>query len=283
MPVTSFIAHPESSMSRRAEVIIVTLIVLLVGGLAVTAVARVRGDQARTECKINLGMLGIGLHNYHDTYAHFPAGTLPNPDVPPERRLSWYVGAWAYVGDGQMGPLLIDKSVPWDYEINLVPGWRQGGQPVPLGEFRPWLCPSNSRKSDPGMPALAHYVGLAGVGGDAALLTVEDKRAGVFGYDRKTRLDDIKDGTGTTLLVIETMRDNGPWTAGGRPTVRGLDPAQPPYFGRDGQFSSGHRGVTNAVFVDGSVRSLKAEIAPDVFEALATIAGDEQVGRVGDD
>jgi prepilin-type processing-associated H-X9-DG protein len=133
------------------------------------------------------------------------------------------------------------------------------------------------------MPGLAHYVGVAGVGEDAALLPVEDKRAGVFGYDRRTRPEDIRDGTGTTLMVVETATDNGEWTAGGRATVRGLDPDHPPYLGRHGQFSSYHRAVTNALFVDGSVRALGSGMAPEVFEALATIAGGEDVGQVGDE
>jgi hypothetical protein len=40
--------------------------------------------------------------------------------------------------------------------------------------------------------------------------------------------------------------------------------------------------VSNAVFVDGSVRCL-GTVAPEVFEDLATIAGDEQASRVGDE
>jgi prepilin-type processing-associated H-X9-DG protein len=132
------------------------------------------------------------------------------------------------------------------------------------------------------MPSVIHYVGVAGVGEDAALLPVGDLRAGVFGYDRKTRPEDIKDGFSRTLMVVETNRDNGPWTAGGRPTVRGLDPAQPPYLGRCGQFGSGHDrgGKTNALFADGSVRYLllKGGMSAETFEALATIAGGDEVG-----
>jgi prepilin-type processing-associated H-X9-DG protein len=149
-----------------------------------------------------------------------------------------------------------------------------------------WLtCPSNPSRGEPGMPGLAHYVGVAGVGEGAASLPLEDRRAGVFGHDRKTRPEDIKDGTSTTLMVVETATDNGPWTAGGRATARGLDPDRPPYLGRDGQFSSYHLhgAVTNALFVDGSVRALRAGMAPEVSEALATIAGGEEVGQVGDE
>jgi prepilin-type processing-associated H-X9-DG protein len=82
----------------------------------------------------------------------------------------------------------------------------------------------------------------------------------------------------TTLLLIETATENGPWTAGGRPTVRGLESNGTPYVGRQTQFSTFHRhGVTNALFADGSVRELREGLAPKVIEALATIAGGEEV------
>jgi prepilin-type processing-associated H-X9-DG protein len=134
------------------------------------------------------------------------------------------------------------------------------------------------------LPCLTHYVGVAGVGEDAAFLPVDDPRAGVFGYDWTTRLGDIKGGASMTLLLIETATDNGPSTAGGKPMVKGIDPDRPPYLGRRGQFNSDHPGdVTNALFVDGSVRPLRSGMAPEVFQAMATIGGHEDVGTVGAD
>ncbi len=233
-------------------------------------------------------MLGLGLANYHETYGQFPPGTVPNPLLPPEKRLSWYVEAWAFVGDGQVG-LLIDKAAEWDYHLNIVPkctlrdangGWRV----VDVGEWLTWRCPANTNQADPGMPGLTHYVGVAGAGLDAPSLSGVDARAGVFGYDRTTRRVDIKDGISTTLLLIETATENGPWTAGGRPTVRGLEPDGVAYLGRPAQFSSFHRGnVANALFADCSVRGLRPDMAPEVLEALATIAGGEDVGRFGEE
>jgi prepilin-type processing-associated H-X9-DG protein len=94
-----------------------------------------------------------------------------------------------------------------------------------------------------------------------------------------------------TVVVMETNRENGPWTAGGFPTVRGLDPAGRRYLGAGGQFSSGHSSwawlssshtVTNVVYADGSVRGLTESVSPQVLEALVTIAGGEEVGPVGD-
>jgi hypothetical protein len=139
-----------------------------------------------------------------------------------------------------------------------------------------------------GNPALTSYVGIAGVGADAAALPRNDPRCGFFGYDRHIKLADIKDGLSNTLLVTETSAENGPWAAGGPSTVRGVDPGQQPYIAEQGPFGAPHRPrnewhfariepLANAALADGSVRPLSGSISPQVFEALATIAGGEQV------
>lgn len=85
-----------------------------------------------------------------------------------------------------------------------------------------------------------------------------------------------------TIMVAETATANGLWVAGGPGTVRGLDPAQPPYLGARGQFSSKHVGVANFVFGDCSVRAFRPSLSPKVFEAMATIAGGEKLGQLDD-
>lgn len=90
-------------------------------------------------------------------------------------------------------------------------------------------------------------------------------------------IEDIKDGTSTTMLLAETVSIRGPWTAGGPGTVRGLDPSQQPYIGAKRQFGGAHRGGAMVAFADGSVRFLSGSIDSKVFEALSTIAGGERV------
>jgi prepilin-type processing-associated H-X9-DG protein len=87
------------------------------------------------------------------------------------------------------------------------------------------------------------------------------------------------------MFIAETSWENGPWTAGGFPTVRGLAFNGMPYFGKNGQFCAVHRRsvlsngpmLTNIVFADGSVRAFSETIEPKVFEAMATIAGGEAI------
>jgi prepilin-type processing-associated H-X9-DG protein len=127
------------------------------------------------------------------------------------------------------------------------------------------------------MPGWTWYVGVAGVGRDAPALPGGHPRAGVFGYDRQTRVADITDGVATTVMLAETSSANGPWTTGGPATVRGLDPGRQPYIGRNRQFGGTHRGGVIVAFADGSVRFLSESIDRKVFEALATIAGGESL------
>jgi hypothetical protein len=85
-------------------------------------------------------------------------------------------------------------------------------------------------------------------------------------------LSDIVDGANSTILLIETNHEPGPWIAGGRPTVRGLELNAAPHLGSDGQFGGLH--VTcPAVMADASVRQLSNETDASVLAAMMTIAG----------
>jgi hypothetical protein len=125
---------------------------------------------------------------------------------------------------------------------------------------------------------LTHYVGVAGLGADAASYVEADKNFGywgIFGYDRRTKLSDIeaKDGLANTMMMIQVPpMPRSPWLAGGGSTIRGVpdnkDPIRPfvstTYQGKKG---------TYVLMADGSVRFVFDTIDPAVFKALATWQG----------
>src|SRR5579872_4279639 len=264
-------------MRRRITLAVLTVVALLGGGLVVLAVERVRHAATRVQCVNNLKQIGLGLHNYYDTYNYLPAGSVSNEKLSCDRRLTWFVNLVPFVD--QLS-LVLDPSRPWDAEENRRPRWRDGGDTgqvieKELGEFKLFCCPANPNKAGPDSASFTHYVGIAGVGPDAAEWGPHYPGIGVFGCERRTRFEDITDGLAATLMVAETARANGPWTAAGTPTVRGLDPAGGPYFGAAGQFSGTHRYspnvfvtrlplATNVVFADGSVRSFSEAVSPQV-------------------
>lgn len=241
----------------------------VLSGLLFVAINRVRDAANRATCYNNLKQLGIGVNNFSSANSEqFPGATMFNPQLPVERRLSWLVALYPYL---EATPFYhrIDRARSWDAKANRF---------VALWGLRSLHCPALS-----GVPPVSpfdptHYVGITGVGNDAGDLPLENKRAGVLGDGRTVRHRDVTDGLAFTLLASETLQVEGSWAAGGRPTVRGIEPDRLPLLGRAGQFGSGHYGATtNVLLADGSVRVLTASVNPRIVAALATLAGGEDV------
>jgi hypothetical protein len=230
--------------------------------LLLPAVQQAREAARRAQDANNLKQIGLANHNYHDVKQTFPRGTLKEAaELKVEERLSWLAALLPYLEQ--------DRA----YQ-NLAPN-------------EPWNSPQNRKATDlkmtaflnPAVPLgkqqnVTHYVGVAGVGKDAATLKNDDKRTGVFGYDRETPVTDIRDGLAQTLMALGVRQRIGPWGQGGPSTIRGLS-AQPFIGGPDG-FGTNAQGV-NALMCDGSVRFLSRSIDPGIMEALATKNGQETV------
>jgi hypothetical protein len=244
----------------------------------------VRRAAARSQCANNLKQIALALHNYADTnpvghWSALPAGTVPSADLAPDSHLSWVVALLPYVEQDHLYRQ-VRLAEAWDAEDNL---------PATRTPLKLMHCPDWGREADPNPPYLTVYVGVTGVGPDAATLPLGDRRAGAFGQDRRLALADFTDGMSNTLLVLESARDNGPWARGGRTTLRGLDPADQPYLGAGRPFGGTHfaensvfgRGKPvgcNAAMADGSVHFFRAAVSPQALEALATAAGGDDAG-----
>ena len=254
-------------MTRNRRVVVLSLsgLVLAAAALAalVSAVSTVRGKGQQTECQSRLRMLGLGLVQHATSRGYYPAAVVPNDQLPLDRRLSWFFKTMQYI---QSMPEWAVETEPWDSPGNRKWSTRDI-----------WLfhCPSVSGDHPGG---LTQFVGITGVGRDSPRLPREHPRAGVFGFDRSARFDELKDVASTTLLIVETAERNGRWLSGGDPTVRPIDPARRPHVGRGRPFGGLHRGGANAVFADGSVRFIPDSVDPKVLEALGTVAGGEAVG-----
>jgi prepilin-type processing-associated H-X9-DG protein len=261
---------------------VILLSVACVVGLAIEAS---RNAGLRMACQSNLHQICLALFSYSTASGSFPPATLPRADQPPERRLSWVVLILPWTDYFQNVEIMFEPNRPWDSPENLRPRCKlyemEGPDRVVESMELPGLpvarCPARLEEAAHGSGKFTSYVGIAGLGTDAPTLPVGHARAGVFGYDRQTRLEDFKDGISATMMLAETELANGPWTAGGPATVRGLDPSRQPYIGRGRQFGGLHRGGVNLAFADGSVRFLSETIDRKVFEALSTVAGGESL------
>jgi prepilin-type processing-associated H-X9-DG protein len=228
----------------------------------------------RVECLNNLRQIGSAAQAYHNDHQSFPPGTLSNADLPPERRLSWFVALPPYLQE--KGPA-IDKLRELDGKIDLSRAWDDpANAPAAATDVYLCRCPADAGADPRVNPGHATYVGIAGVGPDAAQVPLTDPRAGAFGYDRVLRRDDLTAGAAPTLFAVETTRDNGPWTAGGPPTVRGVDPDDAPPLGPGRPFGGLHPGGANVLWADGSGGFMRDTVSPAFFAWSSRIHRDEE-------
>jgi prepilin-type processing-associated H-X9-DG protein len=254
----------------------------VVVGVVVTFSAKVRAASNLKVCQFNLQHVALfAAHHAHpppdlpqDKLRHeVPAGTVVLMGVPPDERLSWVVAVLPGL-DQKRTPAAavlaaIDQSQPWPAE---------GNQQAARTRLASFLCPGNPPEAVPDQPAPTQYVGIAGLGPDAATLALPSPRAGCFRYDAPTPFEAITDGLSQSLLFGERSGDVGPWLRGGPATLRGLDdaPGATLLIAVGGQFGGNHLGVANWAFADGSVRTLTDRIDPKVLYGLATIAGQKR-------
>jgi hypothetical protein len=256
----------------------------------------VRGVTAMSDRRSHIHELSAALQAYHEKQSHFPRGTVPRPSDGlhvlgwrPDQRLSWMTQILPYLANGEFKAMkLDDANKAWyEYEragFTVIPHFLA---PVSSTDSLSFLVEyPNLTLKGPGRWAATHFVGIAGVGLDAAEYRDGDaataKLRGVFGYDRQTKKDDIKDGLEQTIAVIQVPPvPKSPWIAGGGSTVRGvaddLDCVRPfvcaKYKNKDGKEEDG----TFAIMADGKVRFIPASIDPKIFQALCTIAGGEKI------
>lgn len=261
----------------RIEVLVLILIAALAFALGIPYLLHSREDAKRIDCRDKLKRYGKALENVHKETGAFPPGTLGDPAFPPDRRWSWVFAVTPFLEqESLIVPLKLKQ--PSDDLANLPEmfEWRnRNGTTTTSRAWNPFACPSGFNDKDADGQILATYIGIAGLGEDAATLPKFSERAGVWGYERKTSIVDIADGTENTISIIETAHDRGSWYRGGPATVRGFKRDAPaPVGAGDAQFGGFHTGEASALFADGSVRSLSKQIDPEVFGALTTIAGE---------
>jgi hypothetical protein len=262
---------------------------------------QIRGSQEMAGGKFRFGDVSSALRFYNEkfnekqTVPAFPFGAYPRtPDAerggrpyPPTERVSFLRELLPYLGDERY--LTLDKA------IDPEKSWRDNSGSLSNASIGKILIPHflnpaagsdtnyvNVRGLDFSMAA-THFVGMAGVGPEAAYYPKSDPRAGIIGYNRQAQAEDVKDGLSNTIFMIEADKAAlGPWIAGGGSTVRGTSDAGTD-VGRKGGFSSpvfnGKQGVW-ALMADGSARFITKDINPEIFKALCTMAGSDSAGAI---
>jgi prepilin-type processing-associated H-X9-DG protein len=221
-------------------------------------------------CTNNLRQIGQAINRYRDLHDHyFPPATVLNPSLKPPQRLSWEAAVLSHLSEGgatgkKWEKLAggIDFKEAWDAPANAGLRWN----------VAPYFCPMFAHELLPNQVGLTSYVGIAGVGTDAATLPLTDTNAGFFGYDRRIRDEHIPARLDATMIAAETTQANGPWLAGGPPTVRGVRADETHFIGKGADFGGLHRGGANVLWADGSVHIVTEKINPELFRFEARLS-----------
>jgi hypothetical protein len=209
----------------------------------------------QNEVEMRLDKLGQILLDHLAGEQSFPAGTVPILGIIPESRLGWMAVLADRLGDSAIHPVW---EKPWNSPQNEAFVRRR------LTIFQnPDIAQLIGAD---GYPA-AHFVGVTGVGADAARLEDRHARAGIFGDERRTRIDDIRDGASNTLLVLGVRDHLGSWAAGGFSTMRGL--SREPYINGPDGFGTGSPDSMRVLMADGRVTTVSDKIDPRILRRMA--------------
>lgn len=212
--------------------------------LMLPAVQQAREAARRTQCKNNLKIIGLALHNYHATYGSFPPAVTYSAGGQPMH--SWRVLILPYLDEAALYAQY-NLNEPWDSPGNLA---------VTATMPAVYACPSNPQGR---LAGNTHYVAL-------------DGPRSVMNSRKPSSFREIVDGTSNTLLVVEATNTAARWS---QPVDFDLSQATGP---SPQGMSSYHFGGFHALLADGSVRFISDSLNPQTLQGLSTIDGGEMVG-----
>jgi hypothetical protein len=232
-----------------------------------------------------LQRLAQAVKQLGETDKQFPQAALFRRPAPersgyewePDQRISWLAKLLTALGHD-----VVVKKINWEKSWSDKENWLAARILIP--EFVDAAYPASSRYVRyPGIPievAATHFVGIAGIGEDAASEKADApeaaKRRGLLGYekDRVTPLSSpsLERGADKTVLMAQVPPGIGcPWLAGGGSTVRGVPETRSldPFVAIQVNGESG----THVLMANGSVYFVTNKTAPDAFKALCAIKG----------
>jgi prepilin-type N-terminal cleavage/methylation domain-containing protein/prepilin-type processing-associated H-X9-DG protein len=216
------------SRARSAFTLVELLVVIAIIGILVAlllpAVQAAREAARRMSCSNNLKQIGLGLHNYVDTYKVFPCGWMYD-GAPNLECWGWGALILPFV---EQAPLHAQLRVSTGSFFNQLasPNW----QPIVDGVERPlpvYMCPSDTGYQGRGqihvdrlfsggmggqgyflhnfVPGVSNYVGNSGHGPGRAGAQVN---SGIFYGNSNVTFGAITDGTSNTFAVGERDTKN---------------------------------------------------------------------------
>lgn len=287
--------RPGSVLPNRAgftliELLVVIAIIAVLIALLLPAVQQAREAARRTQCRNHMKQLGLALHNHHDVYTFFPSGgsgwwrapdmvSAGTPEAAPRQRAGWGYQILPY----------IEQAIVWRGGSQTTVAAQQQ---VMISAVIPGMyCPS--RRSPTALPSTGSwydpvgtyphgttdYAGNGGAGSDGFITQTNDDQTGTV-----MRFRDMLDGSSNVIALGEKRLDvralgnyqgddNEGYTSGWDHDVIRFTNVQPRVDSNNGgwgeqRFGSIHTQMFNALFADGSVRSISYDIDGNLFNLL---------------
>jgi prepilin-type N-terminal cleavage/methylation domain-containing protein/prepilin-type processing-associated H-X9-DG protein len=295
------------------ELLVVIAIIALLLGLLLPAIQAAREAGRRSQCNNNLKQIGLACHQHHDTYGVFPPGWAQAPATVPQGLLiqgghGTFPFLLPYLEQQALADLYYWDKGSQKLENQPVATTQLKVLQCPSAEPDRWV----TAVEDPvnfsygGRGACGDYGGVREIDARLVDLGLVDRAANYEGVLRAshvtphflTRLADITDGASQTILITEHAGRPVLWRAGqpvpeifavaaawvGGTLIFGQgstpDGATKPgpcaiNCTNDREVYSFHDDGANAVFADGSVHFLQADIDIRIVARLVTRAGEE--------
>lgn len=297
-------ARPRQGFALIDVVVMLTVVVLLLS-LALPALQHARHAAERVRCENNLRTIGVGAQAF----------AAANDQMLPHNQLSAPYGSWntqllPFIGQAKLAREY-NPGHDWWAAANS-PNRAVVGTRIPT--FQCPAAPHPDRfvlTTDPDAEGKSFNAAPTDYVGSAAAYYQDNQPANLHPgamhhrtLVKRLRMSDILDGISHTLLVVEMADKPNSWQAGKLIEDRSDKPQSPAINGQwgapnwnhlrshsiDGKTPYGpcavncsngagiysfHSGGANVLFVDGSVRFLKAGMSQELLVALVSYAGGE--------
>jgi prepilin-type N-terminal cleavage/methylation domain-containing protein/prepilin-type processing-associated H-X9-DG protein len=220
------------------ELLVVIAIIGILIALLLPAVQAAREAARRSQCSNNLKQMGLGLHNYHDSFKSFPAAYISNsgwgwgtailPFAEQQPLYDQIDPAQRRFGDGGTAPagtVTLAQTILSVYQCpsDLAPQSGLNARP----DEQPFAVPGRPGGGTQYQVGYSSYVAIKGTNGPINGRTpAPDNVPGMFVQNHWTNLAKVLDGTANTIALGERC-------------YGGVDQANPPPYSRRGSIWMG--------------------------------------------